>query len=105
MAYTIDGTIYLLKKSPVGKDTRGRILYEETQREVFAKIETVSQSEFFTAGQSGIQAEYLFKINPVEYEREKIVIYNGEKLNIYRKYQAEQDVLELYAAQEVGLSE
>lgn len=105
MAYSIDGSIYLLKKVPTGKDSRGRPIYEEIRREVFAQIETASQSEFYNAGQSSIQAEYVFKINPIEYDREKIAEYEGEKFNIYRKYQPEQDILELYAAQEVGLSE
>lgn len=105
MAYAIDGEITLIKKVATGKDTRGRPIYSECGTVVLAQVETVSQNEFFTAGQAGIQAEWLFKINPAEYDRETIVLYEGVKYRVYRKYQSQMDTLELYAATEVGLNE
>ena len=105
MAYEKDGEIILVKKTANGKDSRGRPVYEVEKRTVLSKIGTASQNEFFQAGQRGIQAEWVFKIDPVVYERETIVIYCGIPYRVYRKYQSSMDVLELYAATEVGLSE
>ena len=105
MAYDKDGVITLIKKTATGKDSRGRPIYTEERREVLARISTTTQSEFFTAGQRGIQAEWVFKIDPIVYERETIAIYEGVAYRIYRKYQSAMDTLELYAATEVGLNE
>lgn len=105
MAYEKDGEIILIKKTATGKDSRGRPIYAEERKEVLAKISTTTQNEFFTAGQRGLQAEWVFKIDPVMYNRETIAIYEGVAYRIYRKYQPEMDTLELYAATEVGLNE
>lgn len=103
MAYTKDGSIILKKKTATGRDNRGNPVYIPSEREVPAKITSTTQSEFFQAGQAGMRAEYLFEINPAEYQGERLVIYEGDELSIYRKYQSEIDKLELYAGKEVGL--
>lgn len=102
MAYSVDGEIKLIKRKTSGKDSRGNPLYTTQKRGVLAKIESTPQSEFFNAGQSGIQSEFIFKVNPIEYQGERLVEYEGEELKIYRKYRSEVDVLELYAGKEIG---
>lgn len=105
MAYEKDGEITLRKKVTTGKDSRGRPIYSNQDKTVLARISSTTQSEFFTAGQRGIQAEWVFKIDPVMYNRETIVFFEGTPYRIYRKYQPAMDTLELYAAWEVGLDE
>lgn len=105
MAYEKDGEITLRKKVTTGKDSRGRPIYSNQDKTVLARISSTTQNEFFTAGQRGIQAEWVFKVDPVVYDRESIVLYQGGAYRIYRKYQSAMDTLELYAATEVGLDE
>ena len=102
MAYGVDGEIYLVKKTATGRDARGFPVYGEARRLILAKVESAPQSEFFQAGQVGIQSEYVFRINPAEYEGERLAEYEGEQYRIYRRYQSAMDELELYAGKELG---
>lgn len=66
-----------------------------SEREVFANKRSVSQSEFFNAGQSGLKPQYLFEIRLSEYAGEDQLIFNGTLYSIYRTYEKGENV-ELY---------
>lgn len=91
-----DSTVTLISRVMTGKDTRMQPIYRETTREIYCQDEPVSRSEFFSAGQIGIDPEALVVINPAEYGGEKLVEYKGKRMSIYRRYERSENEMELY---------
>ena len=102
----LDGVISFETRGERTRDACG--VYRDgttTTREVFAKVSSVSRSEFFAAGQAGFRPEYRFVVFPAEYRGENLCRYEGNLYAIYRTYQAPgSDELELYAQRETGVS-
>lgn len=67
----------------------------ETLREVFAEKRSISQSEFFNAGQTDIKPTKCFVIYTHEYKDERFLIFEDKKYSIYRTYEKDEDT-ELY---------
>lgn len=76
---------------------------DETQREIFCQVDSVSRAEFFAAGQSGLRPEYKITVFFGDYQGETRLIYNGARYAVYRTYHARTDELELYVQREVGV--
>lgn len=56
-------------------------------REVFAEVKSISQSEYYTAAQSGIKPAYKFVLaDYYDYDNEDIVKYNGILYHVVRTY-------------------
>jgi SPP1 family predicted phage head-tail adaptor len=69
---------------------------------VFGGIESISQSEFFNAGQSGLKPDYKVIMWGFEYDGQEVVKIDDIKYSIYRTYQRKDDKIELYLIQKVG---
>ena len=65
---------------------------EPIRRSVFARVESVSRSEFFEAGRNGLRPDYKMTMFSYDYEGEKIVEFNGRRFNVVRAFQSEFDV-------------
>lgn len=91
-----DDSITLIARKIVGKDTRAKPIYEPVSTEVLCFTEPVSRSEFFSAGQIGIDPEALVIVNPAVYNGEKQVEFHGKKMSVYRTYERSENELELY---------
>lgn len=76
-----------------------------TSRTVLAQLSSVSRNEFFSAGQLGLAAEYVFSIFSAEYHGERTLIYQGRRYGIYRTYLTDDDYIELYAERKAGVTE
>lgn len=87
--------IYLLEPVTRVNDIGQRVRGEYTEKEVFAKKTSVSQSEFFTAGQNGLRADCMFLVYTFEYSGELYIQHNGIVYTIYRTY-VNGDNIELY---------
>ena len=74
----------------------------ETKRKVFCDVQSVTASEFFQGGRSGLNPEYRFTVFGPDYQDETIVEYGGKRYGIYRTYKARTDLLELYAERKGG---
>lgn len=74
----------------------------ETETEFVSEICSIRSSEFYSAGHSGLKPEFMIKISACDYEGERIVEYKGIRYSIYRTY-TDGDMIELYAAQKVGV--
>lgn len=72
-----------------------------TERTVFADKQSVSQSEFFAAGQSGLKAQYKFVVRLSEYKSENELLFEGKSYTIYRTYEIGENI-ELYCELRVG---
>lgn len=75
-----------------------------TGREVFCKVDSVTRSEFFEAGKSGLNPEYRITMFFGDYEGESLVGYNGRMYSVYRTYLAKTDIIELYVERKGGTS-
>ena len=80
----------------------------ESLREVWARIESISRSEWNAAGREGFNPQLLVVTAFVNYNGEKIVqIGNGKEARryaVYRTYRlADSDEIELYLEQKAGV--
>ena len=79
----------------VGRKTR-------TVKQVFCKVDSVTRSEFFDAGRSGLNPEYRMTMFFGDYDGETVVGYKGRLYSVYRTYHAKTDVIELYVERQGG---
>lgn len=100
-----DDELKLVSRTPTkNRGPRGQVLYTEEKRAVMCEVFPVSRDEYFRGAENGINPEFEFKINPIEYNGEKIAEYDGRRFSIYRIYKASPDTLELYAEFVPGLN-
>lgn len=74
----------------------------ETERTVFARVRNVSFNEWNEGGKRGMQPQWKVDIFPYDYNGETSVVYNGVRYSVYRTYQVNEDVLELYLEERSG---
>jgi len=86
----------------ITKDTYGIETSTESQRTIFAEVESISQSEFFAARDAQLQPEYRFRVFFGDYKGEEILEYQNKRYAIYRTYRSG-DYMELYAERKVGV--
>ena len=103
----MDGEIILVKESSYYDDSIGQCLTQEEMRKVWASIQTVTRSEWWDAGQRGLQPQLVVTTPMVNYEGEEIVqIGTGEKAKRYGVYRAyfpdDSDMIELYLEGKAG---
>lgn len=101
----VDTEITLIRPAARVQDEKGvwRSTTEE-ERTILARMDDVNRTEFFGAGQVGMNPEFRFIVNPIEYEGERVLAWNGKRYAIYRSYHVPgTDDLELYTQREVGV--
>ena len=101
----IDTTVTLITPGTRAQDTDG--IWRDgkpTEREIFARMESVSRSEFYAGGEAGFMPEMRFTVFQAEYQGEDELRWNGGAYSVYRTYQIPgTDDLELYVQREVGV--
>lgn len=98
-----DATINLLKEIYTRNDF-GVDSATVTSRTVFCSTKSVSRADFYRAGQIGLALDFVFVTDPINYEGETILEYEGVKYDITRVYKASQNTLEIYAGHKVGVT-
>jgi SPP1 family predicted phage head-tail adaptor len=96
-----DAVIKLIKKTYTQNEDKA-LVETETVTDVFCSVRSVGRNDFYSASQLGMDLQYVFLTNPVNYNGESIVEYEGERYGVSRTYQSSADVLEIYAGTEVG---
>lgn len=72
-------------------------------REIFARMSSISRSEFYSGGQTGHRPEMRFTVFDREYRGEPELIWEGLAYAIYRTFQIPgTDDLELYVERKLG---
>lgn len=99
----VHNDVITLVKKTYETDAIGQQIASETRREIFCNVTYVSGSEFFQAGQNGIQAEFRATIFRYEYEGEDICEYKGKRYYIYRTYAGNNDYLDIYLERRSGI--
>lgn len=87
--------MHLVSKSYTVDSMKQRIPVE-TRRKVFCNIQSVTQSEFFAAGNAGFRAEFQVTMFGPEYHGEPEVELDGVRYSVYRTYRRRNDDIELY---------
>ena len=76
-----------LGKPAVVEDDYGNQSKEYVFREVFAEVKSVSQSEYYTAAQSGFKPVFkMISADYYDYDEEDTVLYGGVLYHIIRTY-------------------
>jgi len=84
-------------------DDIGNQIKQEVSKEVFCTIESISQSEYFQASQSGLKSQLKITICEFDYAGETIAEYNTKRYTIYRTYLRDDERIELYLATKAGV--
>lgn len=94
--------IITLIKEIKARDALGVNQTQEKPRNVFCNVSSVTASEFFEGGRSGLNPSYRMTMFAGDYEGEKILEYNCERYAIYRTYLKGTDTIELYVERKGG---
>lgn len=85
------------------EDDIGQRIPAETARNVFCSIASVSASEWFEAGRSGMKAALKVTVFEPDYRGEQIAVVDGVRYGIYRTYRTKNETLELYLEAKAGI--
>lgn len=94
--------ISLITETVVESDLHVPQAIQQTERDVFADVTSVTGSEWFEGGRNGIVPEYRMIVFKYDYQGEQLLRYNGTVYQIYRTYERRTDELELYCAKRKG---
>ena len=85
-----------------GVDEYGDPTATETTRDVFVRLSSIGQKEFYQAHAVGLQPELKFVLaDYLDYEDETVVEYSGQRFRVLRTFRNGQE-LELTLYQEVN---
>lgn len=94
--------VITLVAQSITKDTYGIEVITESERTVFAEVESISQSEFFAAADTQLNPECRFRIFFGDYKGEEVLEYQAKRYAVYRTYRSG-DYMELYTERKVGV--
>ena len=74
-------------------DDYGDPVITESRREVFARLASIGQKEFYQAQAVGLQPELKFVLaDYLEHNGEELVEHNGQRYRVLRTYRAGQEL-------------
>lgn len=96
-----DDVLTLLSET-YSRNSIGAYPAETTEKTIFCRVESISQTEFFDAGGIGLHPAYKFRVLRYEYNGEELVKYHGAKYHVYRTWAGTGDDMELYVEEVAG---
>lgn len=93
--------IITLITQTITTDQYGNEVINETTKNVFCEVYSISQSEFYAAADTELNPEFRFTVFFGNYDGQKVLTYKGERYSVYRTYRTGDD-LELYAERKIG---
>lgn len=95
--------VLTLVKRRYEADALSQRIPQEDKREVFCRVQSVSQREFFEAGRNGFKPELKATLSTeFDYDGESIAIWNDDRYSIYRTFITDSGQIELYLQRETG---
>jgi len=94
--------VILLIRETFEQDETGVEQPVRESRPVYCQVNSITRSEFFEAGRSGLNPEFMFSMFFGDYAGETIVEYAGKRYAVYRTYRGRNDTLEVYVQREGG---
>lgn len=85
-------------------DETGELISIATEREIFAKIVSIGQQEFYQAQANGLKPELKFEIaDYLDYENEKKLIHDGIQYDVLRTFRKERQLeITVYGGVHIG---
>lgn len=80
----------------------GEFIPTETRREVICQVSSITRTEFFDAGRSGLSPEKALTVFWLDYNGESTVEFHGQRYGIYRTYTPDEESIELYLEKKAG---
>lgn len=74
---------------------------EEIIKDIPCEVKSATANEWFEGGRMGLNPDYTFVINELDYNKETTVIYEGTRYAVYRTYKRGDDI-ELHVQKEKG---
>lgn len=105
----MDDLVYLIGEAYT-KDKIAQLAPMETERAVWASIQSVTRAEWAQAGQAGLNPELVLTMPRVNYNGQKIVELRKDcgqpvRYGVYRTYFSnDSDDIELYLEQKAGVT-
>lgn len=105
----MDDLVYLIGVA-YSEDEIGQLVPMETERAVWASVQSVSRAEWAQAGQAGLNPEFVLTMPRVNYNGQKIVELRKDcgqpvRYGVYRTYfSSDSDDIELYLEQKAGVT-
>lgn len=84
--------VYLITPIEIENDIGEMIQDGEEKRLVMAKETEVSNQNFWNSRVEGLNLEIAFEIKKIEYQREKLLEFNGERYHIRKTYPIGQNI-------------
>ena len=98
-----------VKISLIGKsyttNSIGVTVVTETKTDVFATVYSVSQTEFFRAGQEGLKPAAVYAVRSMEYDGQDEIEANSVRYSIYRTFVRSDGRTELYVNRRKGTND
>jgi len=78
--------IELVAEEYTQKDQNGVAVPQTVSRQVYCKVTSATQTEFFGGGRNGLNPAYKFTVFSGDYQEEPTVRYKGRAYAVYRTY-------------------
>ena len=93
--------VLMLISQTISVDDYGNEVAEETQKQVFCEVYSISQTEFYSAANTELNPEIRFDVFFGDYQGEDVIEYHGNRYAVYRTFRTG-DTLELYCERKIG---
>ena len=93
--------ILTLISKAITVDAYGREVVQESTREVYCRVDSITQTEFYAAANTELNPEYRITIFFFFFVNENVCELQGVRYAIYRTYR-DGDDLELYVERKIG---
>ena len=98
----LDDVISLISQTQA-QDAAGVIHDATERREVLCQVGEITRAEFYNAGRSGLNPEFMVSVHFTDYEGEELAEFRGQSYAIYRAYHIPgTDYMELYLSRKGG---
>ncbi len=99
----MDGTAYLIQET-YRSDKIGQYISGGEKKEILVSEGPLTRTEYFKAGQSGMNPEVMLTTAAVNYSGETIIEYKNVRYGVYRTYlRPDTDEIELYLHKKAGI--
>ena len=100
----MDDVAFLISAISNGRDEIGQELPSTAVRtEIYCKQKSIKQSEFYQASQAGLKPEFVIETSMFDYSGEEIIEVDGVLYKIYRTFERDDEIIELYCIQKAGV--
>lgn len=98
--------LYNYELTLIGQETSydaiGNPIVTETKTNVLCELKSVGRSEFYNAAVNGMKPEKVFVIHAFEYNKERIVGFEGDRYTVLRMYGEGTEEIELTCERDIG---